>query len=122
MPHVLAFNAPEVPEAMERLKRALGAAYPAETLFDLGQSLGAPFALKDIGLPEAGIDQAVAAVLAEPAWNPRPLEEGPLRDLLRRAWAGEQPRVGRRARMFSSKAGGAPFPAFGRTSPRGGRS
>lgn len=93
LPQVLAFNAPAAPEAMARLERALAADVPAEALFDLAQSLGAPRALKDLGMPEAGIDQAVAAALKEPAWNPRPLEEVPLRELVRRAWSGEPPRT-----------------------------
>jgi maleylacetate reductase len=92
LPQVVAFNAPAAPEAMLRLERALGGGHPAEALFDLASSLGAPRALKDIGLPEAGIDEAVTRLLAEPPWNPRPIEEAPLRELLRRAWSGERPR------------------------------
>jgi maleylacetate reductase len=95
LPQVLAYNAPAAPEAMLRLERALAGGAPAEALFDLASSLGAPRALKGIGLPEAGIDQAMALILADPPWNPRPIEEAPLRDLLRRAWAGEPPRVPR---------------------------
>ena len=91
LPHALAFNAPAAPEAMERLCRALRADHPAEGLFDLARTLGAPSALRDLGMPEAGIEQAVAAVLADPPWNPRPIEAGPLGELLARAWSGERP-------------------------------
>jgi alcohol dehydrogenase class IV len=76
---------------VERLSRALGADEPAATLFDLAQSLGAPSALKDIGMPRDGIEQAVETVLADPPWNPRPLEAKPLTQMLGRAWAGRQP-------------------------------
>ena len=92
LPHVLAFNAPAAPEAMERLGRALRKDHPAEGLFDLAQSLGAPSALRDVGMPEAGIEAVVAAVLADPPWNPRPIEAEPLRRLLTRAWRGDGPR------------------------------
>ena len=93
LPQVLAFNAPAAPEAMLRLERALVAPNPAEALSDLASSLGAPRALKDIGMPESGIDEAVGLILADPPWNPRPIEEAPLRELLRRAWAGDPPRA-----------------------------
>ena len=92
LPHVLAYNAPAVPEAIERLVRALMADHPAQTLFDLAQGLGAPGALKAIGMPEAGIDQTVDTLMTDPPWNPRPLDREPLRTLLRRAWNGDRPR------------------------------
>ena len=90
-PLLLAFNAPAAPEAIARLGRALQTDLPADSIFDLAASLGAPRALRDIGMPEAGIAQAVATVLAEPAWNPRPVESEALTAMLRRAWAGEGP-------------------------------
>jgi alcohol dehydrogenase class IV len=103
LPHVLAYNASEVPEAMARLSRALGAPYPADALFDLAASLGAPRALKDIGMPREGVDQVVATALASTGWNPRSLDEAALTRMLRRAWAGERPRLERtvRARLSS---------------------
>ena len=92
LPHVLAYNAPAVPEAIDRLARALAAEHPGETLFDLAQGLGAPCALKAIGMPEAGIDQAVDTLMDDPPWNPRPLEREPLRAMLHHAWNGDRPR------------------------------
>ena len=92
LPHVLAYNAAAVPETIERLARALSVDNPGEDLFDLAQSLGAPRALKALGMPEAGIDQTVATLMADPPWNPRPLDAKPLRALLQRAWSGSQPR------------------------------
>lgn len=94
LPQVLAYNASAVPDAMERLSRALISPNPSEALYDLAESLGAPRALKDIGLPEEGVDQAVQLALADDAWNPRPLEEAPLRELLQRAWSGRRPARG----------------------------
>jgi alcohol dehydrogenase class IV len=100
LPHVLAYNLPAAPEALVRLGRALTTPEPAEVLFDLGQSLGAPSALKAIGMPRDGIDEAVKAMLAQGGWNPRPLDETSLRRLLRRAWAGERPRMERGGLML----------------------
>ncbi len=91
LPHVVAYNAEAAPEAMERLGRALGAEHPAAALFDVSRSLGAPAALKDIGMPEAGIAAALDALLADPPWNPRPLERAPLERMLEDAFLGGRP-------------------------------
>jgi alcohol dehydrogenase class IV len=91
LPHAVAYNAPSAPDAVDRLERALAAERPADALYDLAQSLGAPAALKDIGMPEDGVGQAIATLLADPPWNPRPLEPAPLADMLHRAWAGRRP-------------------------------
>ena len=95
LPHVLAYNAPDIPEALGRLSRALAAPYPADALFDLGQSLGAPAALKAIGMPKGAIDPVVEGLLTTTGWNPRPPDEAALKRLLRRAYAGERPRIER---------------------------
>jgi alcohol dehydrogenase class IV len=100
LPHVLALNLPAAPEALVRLGRALNTPEPAEVLFDHGQSLGAPSALRDIGMPKDGIDQAVEAMLAQGGYNPLALEEASLRRLLRRAWSGEHPRMDRGGLML----------------------
>jgi alcohol dehydrogenase class IV len=93
LPHAVAYNAPAAPEAMERIARALRAADAAQGLFELAGRLGAKQALRDIGMPEDSIEQAVKATLAAPYWNPRPLEEAALRSLLTRAWNGDPPQA-----------------------------
>src|SRR3546814_7174975 len=40
-PHAIAYNAPSVPEAMERASRALGGGDPATKLYELAVGLGA---------------------------------------------------------------------------------
>jgi maleylacetate reductase len=91
LPHALAYNAPAVPDAMARIARALGTDDAASGLFELARSLGAPTALRDIGMRESDIDRACEIALANPYWNPRPLEAGPLKALFHRAWEGAPP-------------------------------
>ncbi|MGF9761881.1 maleylacetate reductase [Microvirga sp. 0TCS3.31] len=93
LPHAVAYNAPAASEAMERVARALGVPDAAQGLFDLAGRLGAKQALRDIGMPADGIEQAVRAAMAAPYWNPRPIEEDGLRNLLTRAWNGDPPRA-----------------------------
>ncbi len=91
LPHAMAYNAPAVPDVAARIARALGAADAAQGLYDLARNLHARLALKDIGMPEAGIEKAAELAVTNAYWNPRPLERGAIRDLIARAWAGDAP-------------------------------
>ena len=91
LPHALAYNAPAVPDAMARIARAMGTDDPARALYDLAGRLGAPRSLAELGMPEAGIEEATERALAAPYWNPRPLERAGIRALLARAHAGAPP-------------------------------
>lgn len=93
LPHAAAYNAPATPEAMARLARALGVSDPVRGLYDLEVALGAPIALKQLGMPKAGLDKAADLALANPYWNPRPLELSAIRLLLENAWAGRPPSI-----------------------------
>jgi maleylacetate reductase len=94
LPHAVAYNAPAAPDAMARITKALGTAEAAQGLYDLAGRLGATRALREIGMPFEGIDQAVATTMASPYWNLRPLDQGRIRDLLLRTWQGEPPKEG----------------------------
>lgn len=91
LPHAVAYNASAAPEAMGRVARALGADEAARGLYDLAGRLRAARGLGELGMPESGIDEAADLAVRNSYWNPRPLERGPLRTLLARAWAGEEP-------------------------------
>lgn len=91
LPHALAYNSPAVPDAMATLGRAFASDDPAQALFDLGRDIGAPTALRDLGMARNDLDRAVDLVFANPYWNPRPLEPEAIRAMLLRAWAGTPP-------------------------------
>lgn len=91
LPHALAYNAQAAPEAMRRIARALGVANAAHGIHDFAASLGAPVALKDIGMPADGLDRAAELATTNAYWNPRPLERGAIRQLLQDAWEGKRP-------------------------------
>ena len=92
LPHALAYNEAHAPEAMRRIAQALGHESAAAGLFDLAQRLGAPVALKTIGMPADGLDRAADLAVQTPYPNPRPLERAAIRELLQRAFDGERPR------------------------------
>jgi maleylacetate reductase len=89
LPHVLAFNAPAVPEALAALRRALDVPDPVRELHELGERLGIPRSLADLGLTAADVDRAVDVALGAPYANPRPASADDLRAVLHTAWAGE---------------------------------
>ena len=66
LPHAVSYNALAVPEAVARVARALDVVEPANALFDLARLVSAPAALRDLGMPEAGVEQAVDEVLRNP--------------------------------------------------------
>lgn len=90
LPHVLAFNAPNAPEAERRIAAAFGSDTAVEGMAALRAAVDAPRALRDYGMPEDGIAEAVAPVLAAiPPDNPTPVTERNLTALLRAAWEGD---------------------------------
>ena len=91
LPHAAAYNAPAAPQAMARAARALGVADAPQGLYDLAQGLGARVALRDIGMPESGLDRAADLAVANPYWNPRPIERAAIRALLDDAFIGRRP-------------------------------
>jgi maleylacetate reductase len=90
LPHALAYNAPAIPDVMAQLRTVLGED-PVMALYEFATGLGAPRALKDLGMPEQGIGEVARRALANPYWNPRPLEFEPIQTLIMRAWAGQTP-------------------------------
>ena len=93
LPHALAYNAPAVPKAVDKIARALGVEDAPAGISALSRMVGAPQSLRELGMPERGIDEATDVALSNPYWNPRPLERRGIRELIGRAWSGEQPLV-----------------------------
>jgi alcohol dehydrogenase class IV len=91
LPHAVAYNAPAIPAALARMRRALQTADPAAALYDLARANGAPYALRALGMAEADLDRAADIAVANPYWNPQPIERAGIRALLQRAWEGQRP-------------------------------
>jgi maleylacetate reductase len=91
LPHALDYNRSAAPEAMRRIAACLGTASAARGIYDLAQRLGASMALRDLGMPESGLDRAADLAMAQAYPNPRPLERPAIRQLLQDAWEGRRP-------------------------------
>lgn len=90
LPHSAAYNAAAAADALAPAAALFGGDLGGG-LWDLAGELGAPRALKDLGLKEADLDRAADLAAKNPYWNPRPIERNAIRALLQRAWAGTRP-------------------------------
>src|SRR5437016_14415916 len=91
LPYATAFNREAAPEAMRLVSGALNASDAAQGLYDLAVQLGAPLALKDIGMPADGLDRAAKLATENPYYNPRSIEYSGVRQLLENAYYGKRP-------------------------------
>ena len=95
LPHAVAYNAAQAPQAVARMARALGVASAevpqARRRCRLAQRHGAPTSLWSLGMPADGLDRAADLAVTTPYPNPRPLVRDALRALLQRAYDGAPP-------------------------------
>jgi alcohol dehydrogenase class IV len=94
LPYAIAYNAPAIPAALARIGRALHSDAPAAALYELARTSGAPTALRALGMKESDLDRAADLAVANPYWNPQPIERAGIRALLQRAWEGARPDSG----------------------------
>ncbi|MCD6071772.1 MAG: maleylacetate reductase [Microvirga sp.] len=90
LPHSAAYNAAAAADALQPAADLFGGSVGGG-LYDFAAFLGAPLALRDLGLQEADLDRAADLAVRNPYWNPRPIEREAVRALLQRAWAGTRP-------------------------------
>ena len=91
-PYAIGFNADAAPEAMARIRRALGVSDAARGLYDLNVRLGLPTGLKVLGLREEDIAKAVDVVAAVTIDHPKPVSKADLSNIIAQAYAGAPPR------------------------------
>lgn len=91
LPHTAAYNAGAAAGALAPVAELLGGPVGGG-LHDFAAGLGAPLALRTLGLTEADLDEAAELAVRNPYWNPRPVERVAIRALLQDAWDGTRPR------------------------------
>lgn len=91
LPHAIHYNATAVPDLLAPVSEILGGTEPGRSLRDFAQKIGAPLALRDLGLKETDLDRATDIALSKPYWNPAEITAPGLRELLQNAWAGTPP-------------------------------
>ena len=91
LPHAIAFNAAAAASELRPITESFGGSPPGVALHDFAVQIGAPTALKDIGLREEDLDRAAEIATANPYWNPRKVTRADIRTLLGAAWRGDAP-------------------------------
>ena len=91
LPHATSFNAEAVLDLLAPVAALFRTAGPGQGLYDLAKRIGAPTALKDLGLPQDALDRAADFAMEQPYWNPRPLSRDAIRAILDDAWHGRRP-------------------------------
>ncbi|UVC09403.1 maleylacetate reductase [Rhizobium sp. TH2] len=90
LPHTAGFNAVAVPELLTPVAEIFGGSVGGG-LWDFASSIGAPMALRELGLTETDLDRASQIAVENPYWNPRPIDRRSIRELLQQAWEGNRP-------------------------------
>jgi maleylacetate reductase len=93
LPHVVSFNARAVPDSLAPVSKIFHSAGPGQGLYDLAKRIGAPTALKDIGMPVDGLDRAAEIATENPYYNPRQPTRVEIRSLLEDAFTGRRPEM-----------------------------
>lgn len=95
LPHALAYNAPAIPEVMRKLAEVLPESDgdAIKGLNVLLTRLRVKRGLKEFGMQESDVERAAEIAVGNPYFNPRAIEKEPLRETIRRCWAGEEARA-----------------------------
>ena len=96
LPYAIAYNQGAVPEVLAQAAEALDAKPRRKGIYDLSVKIGAPVALKDIGMPLEGLDRAAEIATQNPYYNPRPVD-----------YAGRSPTTQRRLLRDSARVSAA---------------
>lgn len=91
LPHTIAFNAAAAGPLLDPLCEIFGSDDTGAALAAFSAGIGAPRALRDLGLSRADLDHAADLAMEVPYRNPRPLVRDEILGLLKAAWAGDDP-------------------------------
>jgi len=91
LPHAIAFNARAAGPELKPIARIFGDPSPGRALHAFAKRLGAPLALRDLGLREQDLDKAAEIATAKPYWNPQKVTKEDIATLLAAAWRGDPP-------------------------------
>ena len=91
LPHAIHYNAQAVPGLLAPVTDLLDGSSPGMALWQFAKSMGAPLALRDLGLQAQELDRVAEIATRNPYWNPREVTANGIRALLEKAWTGEAP-------------------------------
>jgi alcohol dehydrogenase class IV len=95
LPHALAYNAPSIPDTMKKLAEILPESNgdAIKGLNALLVKLNVERSLEAFGMKEQDIDKAADIAVSRAYGNPRKVDRDLVREVIRRAWVGEEARA-----------------------------
>ena len=93
LPYAITYNQSYAPEMVAAMARALDcqSADVAVAVQDISRHNGGPVSLKELNFIEADIVEAAKIAAQNPYYNPRPVIEADIFNLLKQAYSGERP-------------------------------
>ena len=91
LPHTVSFDAAAAVDALRPAADLFGGDLGGG-LYDLAKALGAPIAMKDLGVTEDDLARAADLATQNPYANPRAVTRDTILTLLQAAWSGTRPR------------------------------
>lgn len=88
--YTIAFNATAAGILLDPMREIFEDSDVGHALANFADGVGAPRALRDLGMREADLAGAADRAMSAAYWNPRPLIRDEILGLLRSAWAGEK--------------------------------
>jgi maleylacetate reductase len=96
LPYTLQLHLPHAPDLRDALIDQWGVSDPACHLYDRMRRWGLEVSLRELELPVDAVEQVVAEALRVPYDSPMEVTEAMLSQLVRDAWHGRRPSMGRR--------------------------
>jgi len=94
LPYAVAYNETAAPEAMEKIKSAMGTMGTASAsggIYDFAREIKVPKSLKELGMREEHLDAAAQETVETTPYNPRPVDVKSVREMLQQAYEGIRP-------------------------------
>ena len=91
LPHATSYNVPAAGAALAPVAAMFDGEEAGVALWEFSRQLGAPLALRNLGVTEADLDHVAELATRNPYDNPRDITREGIRALLDRAWTGMRP-------------------------------
>ncbi|MDG1707652.1 MAG: maleylacetate reductase [Emcibacteraceae bacterium] len=91
LPYAVAYNESAAPEAMDKIKAAMGTTSASGGIYDFATKIGVPKSLKELEMQESDLDLAAKETVERTPYNPKPVDEKSLREMLQQAYEGVRP-------------------------------
>ena len=80
LPYAVAYNESAAPEAMKKIRNAMGTDSASGGIYDFATIIGVPKSLKELGMNESDLDLAAKETVERTPYNPKAVDEKSVRE------------------------------------------